>query len=330
MKGIVTGGGGFLGKALCFRLRELGWDVMSISRGFYPELKERGVEIVQADLSEDPGNYAKALHGADAVFHVAAKIDMWGAYSDFLKANVVSTQNILSLCREHNVRRLIYTSSPSVIADGSDLRGVGEGYPYPKNYMAFYPQTKAMAERAVLAANSDALWTLALRPHLIWGPGDTNLVPTILERARAGKLMRIGRGENKIDISYIEDCVAAHICALHALEENPACRGKAYFISQGEPVNLWDWADEVLRRNGLPPVSRSIPKPIAMAAAGLLELISACRPSNPEPLLSRFLVSEMATDHYFDISRARGDLGYSPKYSVKQALDKTFPGSRTM
>ncbi len=324
LKYVVTGGGGFVGKKLCLLLAGDGHEVCSVSRKRYPELEEKGIRCCQADLASATDAYDWAFAGAEAVFHVAAKVDMWGRYEDFFRANVLATRNVISLCRERGVRKLIYTSSPSVVADGTDLKGVDESYPYPRHFSAFYPQTKAMAEQEVLRANSSFLWTVALRPHLIWGPGDTNLVPTVLARARAGKLVRIGKGENKVDISYIEDCAAAHLCALNALEQNPQCRARAYFISQGEAVNLWDWLNEILLRHNLAPVSRSIPKGPALCLAGVMELWAQLMPGSKPPLLTRFLVSEMATSHYFNISAARQELGYAPRFSVAEAMKIAF------
>jgi nucleoside-diphosphate-sugar epimerase len=209
------------------------------------------------------------------------------------------------------------------------LCGIDESYPYPKHFDAFYPRTKAQAEQEVLASDEPGvLRTTALRPHLIWGPGDTNLVPTILERARRGRLTRIGDGENLIDLTYIDDCVTAHLLAMDALERTPErVGGKAYFISQGEPVKMWSWIDQVLIANGLNPVSKAIGARTAMTLAYVVE--GACRfllmfGIECKPLLTRFLVSEMYTSHYFNISRARNDLGYVPSYSVTRALEKTF------
>lgn len=325
MKYVVTGGGGFLGRALCLRLCGEGHEVVSVSRSSYPDLADAGVRCLRADISAPAGLWGQVFAGADAVFHTAAKVEMWGRYRDFFGVNVVGTRNLLELCRMHGVRKLVYTSSPSVVADGTNLRGVNEKQPYPRKHAAHYPATKAIAEREVLAANGADFYTLALRPHLIWGPGDTNLVPTILERARAGRLVRVGRGNNLVDLCYIDDCVEAHLCAARALDENPAARGRAFFISQGRPVRLWQWIDEVLKRNGLPPVKRSLPVPAAMAAAALCEWAARLTPGRRLPLLTRFLVSEMATDHYFDISAAERELGWRPRHTIAQGLERAFP-----
>ena len=322
---IVTGGGGFVGRALCFALRSQGHEVLSLSRSLYPELIERGVTCTQVDLGSPTQDLSKLFAGAHAVFHTAAKVDMWGRYEDFFKANVVATRNIIAACRAAKVRKLIYTSSPSVIAGHGDLRGVDESEPYPHAHSAHYPATKAIAEREVLAANDAELFTVSLRPHLIFGPGDHNFVPTILQRARANKLVRVGNGLNMSDLCFIDDCVQAHLNACDMLDKNPDCRGRAYFITQGEPVSLWKWIDDVLARNGLGPVKRKIPAAVAKSAAVVCEAWARITNSSEVPLLTCFLVHEMCSDHYFNIGAARRDLNFNPRYSVKAALDLTFP-----
>ena len=325
-KFLVTGGGGFLGRALCLRLRSLGQSVISLSRGDYPELEAAGVETVKADIGSSPESYASAFAGVSAVFHTAARVDMWGPYEEFYRTNVTGTGNIIAACKQHRVSRLIYTSSPSVVAGEHDLCGVDESVPYPSKYTAFYPETKAMAERAVIeAGTSGDLATIVLRPHLIFGPGDTNLVPAILEKADAGKLMQIGTGINLSDFCFIEDCVQAHLCAEQALRVNSTLSGRRYFISQGEPMFLWGFVAEVLRRSGRPMLSRSMPAWIARGLAAVAEGLGRFGIGPAEPILTRFLVSEMSTSHYFNISAARRDLSYCPRYSMSEALDITFP-----
>lgn len=324
---VVTGGGGFLGRALCLQLIASGFCVRAIQRGEYPELAARGIVCFREDLAKPSNAFASIFDGVHVVFHVAAKVDMWGPYEDFYRVNVTGTQNVLNAAQSAGVPFFVYTSSPSVIASGVDLRGVDETVPYPQSYSANYPKTKSIAERAVLDASGDGICTCALRPHLIWGPGDTNLIPTVLERAKAGRLVQVGAGENKVDLTYIDDCVAAHLCALTALEQKPdQAGGKSYFISQGDPVGLWQWINEILERHNMPPVKRKIPVRLAHTLAALFELVARLRPGT-EPLFTRFLVEEMATDHYFDISRARELLGFIPRYSVAEALERAFPRS---
>jgi len=320
MKCVVIGGGGFLGKALCKALRARGDEVISISRGNYPELEALGVSCLQHDISK-PLLDCESLESADVVFHTAAKVSMWGKYYDFYRINVIGTQNIIAACKKFGIKHLVYTSSPSVIADGSNLIAVNESYPYPKKHIACYPQTKMLAEQSVLQERE--LYTLALRPHLIWGPNDTNLVPTILDKARKKKLVRLGSGNNLVDITFIEDCVAAHLCAAQALRDNPACRGKAYFISQGEPIKLWAWIDDILERHNLSKVTRSVPYKAVYTLAAWQEFLAKLKIMK-EPIFTRFLISEMVTDHYFDISAAKNELGFCPKWSIAEAMDKTF------
>lgn len=326
---VITAGGGFVGKALGRALRAHGHQVVSLARGSYPDLAALGIETHKVDISADPSRWQALFEGADGVFHTAAKVDMWGAYEDFFATNVLGTRNIISACRAAGVQNLVFTSSPSVIHDGTDLVGVDESYPYPKHFDGVYPQTKAQAEQEVLAAsNGTTLKTVALRPHLIWGPNDTNLIPTILERARAGRLTRIGAGENMIDVTFIDDCVDAHLLAMAALEEGrTSAFGKAYFITQGDPVNMWQWIDDVLRAHGLAPVSRSISKGIATALAVIMEGVARGLKLfgiRTTPLLTRFLVSEMSTHHYFSIDAARRDLGYGSTRTVQERMRETF------
>jgi nucleoside-diphosphate-sugar epimerase len=319
---VVTGGGGFVGRALCFALKDLGHEVVSISRSTYPELEKRGISCVQANLGSPERPLESTFRGADAVFHTAAKVDMWGLYKDFYNANVMGTRNVIAACLGANVPKLVFTSSPSVVAGDGDLRGVDETQPYARSPNAYYPATKAAAEREVLAANDDRLATISLRPHLVFGPGDNHFVPTILKRASSGRLIRVGNGRNMTDVCFIDDCVQAHLRAVEALDRNPECRGRAFFISQGEPVNMWRWINEVLERNRLPKVQRSLPVWLADPIAMLCEFMA--RGSGTVPLLTRFLVHEMSSDHYFNIGAARELLGFSPKFSVKEALDRTF------
>ncbi len=324
MRSIVTGGGGFVGAALCRRLRALGHDVTALGRRDYPALAADGIRTVVHDLSasDAPAALARHFSGMECVFHTAAHVTMWGRLESFVEGNVTATDNVIAACRAAEVPRLVFTSSPSVVAAAHDLRGVDESQPYPSRYSAFYPQTKAAAERAVLAAHGDRLRTASLRPHLIFGPGDTNLVPTILKRARAGRLVQVGQGRNLVDLTFIDDCVAAHILAAAALGERPSAGGRPFFISQGSPVPLWEWIGRVLAIHGLPPVRRKIPLGVALAAATAAEAAWRVCGLQSDPPLTRFLVEEMATDHYFDISAARRELGYEPSCSVWEATER--------
>ncbi|MFM9197228.1 MAG: NAD-dependent epimerase/dehydratase family protein [Planctomycetia bacterium] len=326
MKTLVTGGGGFVGGALCRRLQADGHDVTALSRRPVDQPVAEGVANVIQDLAaaDAVAGLTRLFAGIDCVFHTAAHVKMWGPRDAFVRGNLVATENVIAACRAAGVPRLVYTSSPSVVAADHDLRGVDESQPYPARYRALYPETKAAAERAVLAAHGPALRTIALRPHLIFGPGDTNLVPTILKRARAGRLTQVGDGRNMVDLTFIDDCVTAHRLAAAALDERPTAGGRAYYISQGEPVPLWEWIGRVLALHDAPPVRRRISTRTALLLATAVETVwRTCRlPSDPP--LTRFLAEEMATDHYFDITAARRELGYQPSASVWEATERSF------
>ncbi|NDC36851.1 MAG: NAD-dependent epimerase/dehydratase family protein [Proteobacteria bacterium] len=322
---LVTGATGFVGKSLAQALRRAGHTVVALTRREDAQLAAAGIEQVRGELGGDLTALPHALQGVEACFHVAAKVGMWGSAAEFERVNVDGTRAMLAACEAAGVQRFIYTSSPSVVANGSNLCNVDETQPYPPHFEAHYPRTKAAAEMLVLAAhNANGLRTVALRPHLIFGPGDTNLIPTIVAKGRSGKLKQIGSGQNLADFSFIDDCVLAHIAADGALERDPASGGRPYFISQGEPYPLWRFINQVLEAHGVPPVRRRVPQGVATLAAGVAEWVAHLRGS--EPLLTRFLVSEMATDHYFSIEAARRLLGYAPRYTVEQGLQRTLQG----
>lgn len=280
-----------------------------------------GVEVALGDL-RDPRSVADACRGVDAVIHVAGKAGIWGPWREYFESNVLGTRHVLDGCRAHGVARLVYTSSPSVTFDGSDQCGVDESAPYARRWLCHYPRSKAMAERLVLEADGcGGLRSCALRPHLIWGPRDRHLVPRLIDRARRGRLRRVGDGDNRIDMIYVENAAAAHLAALDALAERRSpVGGRAYFISQGEPVRCWQWIDEILALVGLPPVRRSIPLPAARAVGAALEAAWSLLRLPGEPPMTRFLAEQLARSHYFDIRRAREDFGYAPRVSTEEGM----------
>ena len=326
MKAVVTGGGGFVGSAVCRQLRTLGHDVTALGRRPITGPGAEGIRTVTQDLAQPDAvtGLTGLFAGVDCVFHTAAHVKMWGPREAFVRGNITATQNVIAACRAAGVGKLVFTSSPSVVAASHDRRGVDESQPYPDHYMAIYPETKAAAERAVLAAHGPDLRTISLRPHLIFGPGDTNLVPTILKRARAGRLTQVGDGSNLVDLSFIDDCVAAHLLAAAALDARPTAGGRAYFISQGTPVPLWEWIGRVLALHNLPPVRRKISATTAQLLATVAEGVWKTFGLTSDPPLTRFLAEEMATDHYYNIDAARQELGYRPSCSVWEATDRSF------
>jgi nucleoside-diphosphate-sugar epimerase len=321
VKALVTGGGGFLGQAIVRKLVERGDSVRSLSRGDYPALRELGVETFRGDVA-DRDSIRQASEGCDVVFHVAAKAGIWGNREEFVNANVTGTRNVVEACRAFGIGKLVFTSSPSVVAGRGDLEGVDESIPYPSHYEAYYPETKAEAERIVLGANEPNLATVALRPHLIWGPGDNHLIPRIIARAKAGQLRRIGSKPNRVDSIYIDNAADVHLLAGDRLEPGSVVAGKAYFVSQGEPWPLWDLINGILKAAKLPPVTRSVPTGVAWLAGSVLEATHRAFRLEGEPRMTRFLAHQLSTAHWFNIEAARRDLGYSPKITLDEGLRK--------
>ena len=321
MKALVTGGGGFLGSVIVRKLRERGDEVRSFSRGTYTALEELGVESVRGDLADESA-VMEAARGCDIVFHVAGKAGVWGPAESYYRTNVVGTDNVLNACAAASIDRLVYTSTPSVTFAGTDQIGVDESEPYPERYLNEYAHTKSIAERRVLARNGVDLATVSLRPHLIWGPGDPHLVPRILERARSGKLRLLGDRPNAVDSVYVDNAADAHILAGDRLAPGSAIAGKAYFITQGEPMPLAELINRILAAGGLPSVERRISPGLAYFLGALMERVYGFLRIQHEPPMTRFVARQLSTAHWFDISAARRDLGYAPAVSLNEGMER--------
>lgn len=320
MKVLVTGGNGFLGVRIVARLLAGGDEVVVFARGPYTGPAASGLQSIRGDL-RDAVAVADAIKGCDAVFHVGAKAGVWGPRAEYFGINLTGTRHVLAACHQHGVQRLVYTSTPSVVFGDGPLEGVDESTPYPARFLTHYAHSKKLAEEEVLAANGvNGLRTTALRPHLIWGPGDPHLVPRVLARARAGKLRRVGGGANRVDITHVEDAADAHLLALQHLDQ---CAGKPYFI-HSETVNLWDWIDALLRRAGLAPVEKSFSRATARRAGAVMEFVYGLFGLAGEPPMTRFVAENLAVSHYFNIAAARRDLDYRPRRTGSAALDELF------
>lgn len=322
MHNLVTGANGFLGLYIVEQLVARGERVSAYCRRRTAELDALGVETTLGDI-RDAEATAAVCKEIDVVFHTAAVAGVWGPWKLFYETNTLGTRNVIAACLRHGVKKLVYTSSPSVTFDGKEQCGADETAPYPKRWLCHYPHTKALAEQEVLKANGrDGLLTCSLRPHLIWGPRDRQLVPRVIERARQGKLMRVGDGKNLIDMVYVENAALAHLQAADHLAPNSPVAGSAYFISQGKPVNCWEWIDELLALQGLPPVKRAIPVGAAYAIGATLEAAYTVLGKKSEPRMTRFLALQLGKSHYFDIRRARNDFGYVPQVSKEDGMDR--------
>ncbi|MCO4782953.1 MAG: NAD-dependent epimerase/dehydratase family protein [Candidatus Cloacimonetes bacterium] len=321
MKALVTGGGGFLGSHIVKLLLKEGHEVHVIARGSYPKLEAMGVHCHKADLA-NKASLIQPLKNIESVFHVAALAGIWGDWEDYYNSNVLGTKNLLEVSKQQGIQKFVYTSSPSVVFDGSNMENVTEEVSYPSEYKTHYPKSKAMAEKMVISANSDEFLTCSLRPHLIWGPGDNHLIPRFLKRAKAGALKIVGDGSNLVDTSYVYDCARAHILAEKSLNKGSISCGQSYFISQGEPVSLFDWINSFVEASGQQKVRSKVPAKLAYQLGAVMEFFYSLLRIKSEPRMTKFLASELSTSHYFDISKAKNHFGYVPKYSMEKAFDE--------
>ena len=362
---LVTGGTGFLGRRIVERLLAQNRPVTVLARRAAPDLAARGVRFITASLDEpDTPALRDACAGIATVFHTAAKVGIWGRHDDYYRANVLGTRALLASARAHGARNFIYTSTPSVVYNGHDLANANETLPLTTRSRcpSAYAVTKAIAEREVLAANSPALRTVALRPHLIWGNDDPHLIPRVLAQARAGRLRIVGSGRNRVDMVHIENATDAHLLAEAALQGStlqgstdipvcanphtlqnpqttaqagmpvlpspslstfpaaprPSCAGRAYFITNGEPIVLWDWINNLLAALGEPRITKTISLRAATAIGACCEAAWRVLPLRGDPPMTRFIAAELAKDHWFDIAAARRDLGYAPRISMEE------------
>jgi 2-alkyl-3-oxoalkanoate reductase len=319
MRVLVTGGTGFLGRAVVARLAARGDQVRVLARGHRGTDLPAGVELHRGDVA-NLSAVGNAAAGCGLVVHTAALAGISGPREEYVRVNVEGTRNVVEACRRHRVPRLVHTSTPSVVFDGTDMEGVDESVPLATRFEAHYPATKAAAERVVLEANGEGLATVALRPHLVWGPGDHHLVPRLLARARAGRLALVGDGSKKVDATYIDNAADAHIAAAERVAPGAPCAGKAYFISDGAPLPLRVLLDRILAAADLPPVSRSVPPAAAVAAGWVLETLHSLLGRPGEPRMTRFLARELSTAHWFDTAAARRDLGWEPRVGMEEGM----------
>ena len=327
MKTLITGGGGFLGQAIVRQLIERGDEVAVLNRSAYPELESMGVACHCGDIADQAAVLA-AAEGCEAIIHVAAKAGPGLHAPDFEAPNVTGTANVLAACRQRGIGILVYTSSPSVVHGGGDIEGGDESLPYPEHFQAPYPETKARAERLVLAANGPGLKTCALRPHLIWGPGDNQLVPRLVEKNRAGKL-RLPAPEKWIDTVYIDNAAQAHVLALDNLAGPATAAGKPYFISNGEPLPNSKIIAALIKAYGETPRIGTVSPKVAMAAASAIEGLWRLTRRRSDPPLSRFVVEHLSTAHWYSLDAARRDLGYKPRISIEEGLRRLSEATRS-
>lgn len=328
MRVLVTGGNGFLGRAVVRELLARGHAVRVASRAATPATVEPGAEARSLDLADEAG-LREAARDCEGLVHCAALTGFAAPGAAFERTNVVGTRNVLAAARAAGVRRLVHTSSPSVCFDGRNHRGADESLPYPEHFLAHYPRTKAIAERAVLAASDARLATCALRPHLVLGPGDPHLLPRLVARARAGRLPVVGHGTNEVSFTWVENAAVAHADALERLGPLAACAGRAYFVAQREPVALWPWLAELFTRAGLPPPRGRVPRAVAYAGGAACELAWRVLGRRSDPPMTRFLALQLAADHSYSIANAERDLGYVERVGTAAATERLAADLRT-
>ena len=312
MKVLVTGASGMLGRATAQALLDRGDEVTVLQR------RPAGLPCAEelADVA-DPAAVRRAATGQDAVVHLAAKVDVVGRWHEYARANVEGTRAVLAACRAAGVGRLVHVSSPSVAHAGAALAGVGAEPADPAGARGSYSRSKALAEREVLAADSAALAVLVVRPHLVWGPGDTQLVARIVDRARAGRLPLIGSGAALIDTTYVDNAADALVAAVDAC--GPV-HGEALVVSNGEPRPVGEVLTRLCRAAGVPGPRGRVPYRAAWLAGAVIDGAWSLARARSTPPLTRFLAEQLATAHWFDQRRTRAALGWTPRVSLAEGF----------
>ncbi|WP_210424392.1 NAD-dependent epimerase/dehydratase family protein [Gephyromycinifex aptenodytis] len=323
VKVLVTGASGMLGAGIAHALARRGDEVTVLQR----RPSGSGLREVLGDVS-DEAVVRRAVRGQDAVVHLAAKVGVTGAWPQFVRANVVGTRAVVQACRLEGVTRLVHTSSPSVAHAGASLVGEGAAPADPERARGNYARSKAIAERIALAADARAQRdgagpaVVAIRPHLVWGPEDTQLVARFIRRAQAGRLPIIGSGAPLVDTTYIDNAVEAFVAALDRCEQ---VRGQAFVITNGEPRPIGELITAWVQAGGAPAPTRHVPTSLALGAGTLVDGITAVRErlgtlNEADPPLTRFLVEQLSTAHWFDQRRTRAALDWTPRVSLDEGF----------
>ncbi len=316
---LVTGGGGFLGSAICRQLTATGHSITTFQRSEAAHLAAAGVTTFRGDV-RDQAAVAEAVRGRDAVIHCAARADIWGEADEIHAINVAGTANVIEACRSQRAGALLFTSSPSVVLSGADIEGGDESLPMVDDPLTAYTASKIEAEAMVRDANAAGLRTTVLRPHLMWGPGDPHFLPRLVDRALNDRLF-LPAPEKKSDLVFVENAARAHVQALQELEGAGRCAGKVYFVTNNDPQVQGEFVPRLLEAAGVNARIRKIPPALARLAGSVLERTWRLFKFESEPLLTRFLAAQLCASHWFDGSAARRDFGYVAPISIDQGLE---------
>ena len=316
MRVLVTGAGSLLLGGVAAALAARGDHVVCLQRSTL--VLPDGVRQVQGDV-RDASAVRAAMQGCDAVLHGAARVGVLGTWDDFRSVNVDGTANVLAAARAEGVQRMVHVSTPSVAHAGHSLVGVGAEPAVTGRKGAFYAESKAMAERLALAANHDDLAVVAVRPHLVWGPGDTQLVGRIVERAAAGRLVMVGDGSALVDTTYVDNAISAHVAALDGVRPGAVCAGRAYVVANGEPRTVRELVQGICDAAGVPFAPRHVPVGVAVRVGAVVEKVWP-RLRDGEPPITRFVAEQLGTAHWFDPRPMRDDLGWSPRVSLDEGF----------
>ncbi len=322
MKVLVTGATSLIGTHLVDALVGRGDDVRTFQRTPPAEGDRSGVAHVAGDVS-DADAVDAAVSGCDAVVHLAAKVGIVGERESFVAVNVDGTRHVVDAAARRRLERVVHVSSPSVAHDGRPIIGGGADPALTSiSNGGWYPETKAIAEPLALDAASEHMGVVAVRPHLVWGPGDTQLVGRIVERARAGRLALVGGGTALVDTTYIDNAATSLVAALDAVQPGARCSGRAYVIANGEPRPIRELVLGICAAAGVEAQPKDVPFAVATRIGGVIDRLWPRLGRDDEPPLTRFLAEQLGTAHWFDPRPAATDLGWQPTVSIDEGLER--------